>query len=190
MFKQKKLDIFLISVMALYSLILGLGSLRLFYSQNISPFSGPRKFYYAGLIGLAVLAILIKKRGWLENRFNVYKNIRTRRLNIFLITLTLLGPLLFSLGLYMVLCAAFGGPEHHLLIFFCLVCAGPLGAISALTFLIVNIKAFKKSFRWLGLPPLVGLLIVNLYCFYPVYRYVEIFYNFNLYKLWIMITGG
>ena len=69
MFKQKKLDIFLISVMALYSLILGLGSLRLFYSQNISPFSGPRKFYYAGLIGLAVLAILIKKRGWLENRF-------------------------------------------------------------------------------------------------------------------------
>lgn len=109
---------------------------------------------------------------------------RRKLLNTILIAIAFLGPVLFLLRylVYFQISALFA--------VFCFVGAGPLGAISVLTFLIVNIKAFKKPFRWLGLPPLVGLLIVNLYCFYPVYHYVEIFYNFNLDKLWTLITGG
>ena len=113
MARQKKLDIVLISVMALFSLLFALVSSRLFGgNQEVPPLSLSRKFYYAGLIGFAVLAILIKKRRWFKNRFNVHKKISTRQLNIFLITLTLLGPLLFILGLSMLLCAAFDGPVH------------------------------------------------------------------------------
>ncbi|MBQ3388659.1 MAG: hypothetical protein IJG60_05550 [Thermoguttaceae bacterium] len=186
MARQKKLDIVLISVMALFSLLFALVSSRLFGgNQEVPPLSLSRKFYYAGLIGFAVLAILIKKRRWFKNRFNVHKKISTRQLNIFLITLTLLGPLLFILGLSMLLCAAFDGPVHPFLIFFGLVCAGPLGAISGIAFLMINIKKFKKPAFWFVLTLFSGLVISNLFCFAPLGSIFENRFGVNIYG-WII----
>ncbi len=99
---------------------------------------------------------------------------RQKLLNIILIAIAIFGPVLFSMRyfIYFQISVIFS--------VFCFIGAGPLGAIAVLTFLIVNIKHFKKPIALLTLPLLAVLLCANVYSFHPVYRYFEIFYNFKL----------
>lgn len=180
----------MITAMFFYSVLLTLGSLSLFGSHNVPHGTLSLIFYCLALIGFMTLAVMVKKRKWLRTRFGVFKNKRLIDvtkilLNVSLIVMAILGPFFFLTGFAM----AFGG-NSPLFTFFGLACAGPLGAISGLIFLVFNIKNFKKPITWLALPLLLFLVLVNLYCFYPIYRYIEIFYNFNLDKLWKFVFGG
>ena len=136
-------------------------------------------FYCLSLMGFVILVILIKRR-WMKSGHGVFKNKRIFfvakiLLNLVLITMLFLGPRLFCLGFAM----AIGGNSLWFFLFGTM-CAGPLGAVSGLTFLIINIETFKKPVAWLGLPPLLFLVLANLYCFLPVYHYVKFFYHIDL----------
>ncbi|MBQ3388536.1 MAG: hypothetical protein IJG60_04930 [Thermoguttaceae bacterium] len=195
MLSQKQLNTIFIIVTMLSLVFCGLGSYIIWPAPLMV-------FYCLGLMGFVFLVILIKRKRWIKSGHGVFKNkklfcVAKTLLNLFLITMLFLGPRFFCLGFTM----AIGG--NSLLFFlFGTMCAGPLGAISGLTFLIINIETFKKPVAWLGLLPLLFLVLVNLYCFLPVYHYVKFFYDvnlvefiynfycFNLDKLWTFITGG
>lgn len=182
MVSQKQLNIIFIIVMILSLVFCGVGSYIIWPSALMV-------FYCLGMMGFVILVILIKRSRWIKSGHGVFKNRRSvcvakTLLNLFLITMLFLGPPLFCIGFAM----AIGG--NSLLFFlFGTMCAGPLGAISGLTFLIINIETFKKPVAWLGLPPLLFLVLANLYFFLPVYHYIEFFYNFDIDKLWIFVFG-
>lgn len=183
MVSQKQWNTIFIIVMILSLVFCGLGS----YIIWPTPFM---VFYSLSLMGFVMLVILIKRR-WVKSGHSTFKNKRSVfvakiLLNLFLITMLFLGPPLFCLGFCLGFAMAMGG-DSLLFFLFGTMCAGPLGAISGLTFLIINMETFKKPVAWLGLPPLLLLELANLYCFLPVYHYVEFFYNYNLDKLWTLI---
>ncbi|MBQ3388534.1 MAG: hypothetical protein IJG60_04920 [Thermoguttaceae bacterium] len=89
-------------------------------------------------------------------------------LNYSLIPIALLTPFLFCMGIS--ICFT----ENGLLAWlagFCCFNAGPIGAAAVLLFLMRNIKCFEKPVFWLTLPLLFALFLVNIFCFFPIYRY-------------------
>lgn len=91
-----------------------------------------------------------------------------KKLNYALIITALFTPLLFCIG---VSCLV----EKGLLSWiagFCCTIPGPIGATAVLIFLIINFKRFNNAVSRLSLLLLSILFLINIFCFFPIHRYV------------------